>query len=50
LRISAEPESEIEDMSTTRLGRAFPVNTPPLPNNMSFRSSVVETMVKTVAQ
>ena len=37
-------------MSTTRLGRALPVSTPPLPNRMSFRSSVVETMVKTVAQ
>ena len=37
-------------MSTTRLGRALPVSTPPAPNRMSFRSSVVETMVKTVAQ
>jgi hypothetical protein len=50
LRISAEPVSEIDDMSTTRLGRAVPASTPPVPNRISFRSSVVETMVKTVAQ
>src|SRR5476649_1429220 len=37
-------------MSTTRLGRALPVSTPPEPNRISFRSSVVETIVKTVAQ
>src|SRR5258708_6302407 len=36
-------------MSTTRLGRALPASTPPLPNRMSFRWSVVETMVKRVA-
>ena len=50
MRISAEPVSEIDDMSTTRLGRAVPASTPPAPNRISFRSSVVETMVKTVAQ
>ena len=37
-------------MSTTRWGRALPASTPPAPNRISFRSSVVETMVKTVAQ
>ena len=37
-------------MSTTRLGRALPASTPPAPNRISFRSSVVETMVKTVSQ
>src|SRR5258706_4620618 len=37
-------------MSTTRLGRALPASTPPAPNRISFRSSVVDTMVKTVAQ
>src|SRR5262245_25843109 len=37
-------------MSTTRLGRALPDNTPAAPNSTSFRSSVVETMVNTVAQ
>src|SRR5215813_8884203 len=37
-------------MSTTRLGCALPDNTPPAPNSTSFRSSVVETMVNTVAQ
>ena len=29
LRISAEPVSEIDDMSTTRLGRTLPARTPP---------------------
>src|SRR6185437_996262 len=48
--MSAEPVSEIDDMSTTRLGRALPVSTPPAPNRISFRSSVVDTMVKTVSQ
>jgi len=50
LRISAEPVSEIDDMSTPRLGLALPASTPPVPNRISFRSSVVDTIVKTVAQ
>jgi hypothetical protein len=50
LRTSADPPSEIDDMSTTRRGRALPASTPPLPNRTSFRSSVVETMVNTVSQ
>src|SRR5262245_50346597 len=37
-------------MSTTRLGHALPESTPPAPNSTSFRSSVVDTMVNTVAQ
>ena len=49
-RISAEPSCEIEELSTTTFGFCAPLHRPPVANNTSFKSSVVETMVKTMSQ
>src|SRR5262249_9045971 len=49
-RISADPSMEIDELSITSCGCRSPDINPPGANNTSFRSAVVETIVKTTSQ